>query len=114
MNATERKNFAKDVLVKNLDLEGFTQIGDYEYAFPVYMPDDTVMYARFEVKACSEKDVNRKDGTVLKAFDIDSAVAKYQEKLNEKAEKLAKKAQKSKKTTKKKETEETPTEMVDF
>ena len=83
MNTVERRNMIKEQVIKMLSSD-FIQIDNYTYVLPIDMPDGTIAYGKIEIKACSEKDVIYKDGHINKAFDIDDAIDKFNQKKNNK------------------------------
>lgn len=96
MNKMEMDKAVKETVVEALtgvfESVKAVKIDDYTYAFPVTV-DNEDTYAKIAITA-----VQRKDTKSTKAFDIDTAVAKYEDKVTERdvkaAERAAKKAAK--------------------
>jgi hypothetical protein len=96
MNKTVMDKAVKETVVEalnpTLETVGAVKIDDYTYAFPVTV-DGEDTYAKVTITA-----VQRKATKTLPAFDIDTALAKYQTKIDERearvAEREAKKAAK--------------------
>lgn len=101
MNTVERRNMIKSQVAKMLSSD-FIQIDNYTYVLPIDMPDGTVAYGKIEIKACSEKDIVYKDGHVNKAFNVDDAIDKFNQKKN------------SKENKKEKQTKIKKSDMIDF
>jgi hypothetical protein len=89
MTATEMNTYVKAEAVKTaLNLEGATRIDDFTWAVPVEIDGENgkeIRYAKIAVTAALAKATKANP-----AFDLDTAVAAYEEK---KAERAAKKAE---------------------
>ncbi len=90
LNKTQMDKAVKDTVVDALggtfDAVGAVRIDDYTYAFPVTIEGEDT-YAKVAITA-----VQRKDTKVHLAFDIDTAVAKYEEKIATREAKAAERA----------------------
>lgn len=98
MTATELNAFVKATAAEFLNKETATQIDDYTWAIPVET-EDGVRYAKVTITAALAKATK-----VNPAFDLDAAVAAYEDKKREREikadEAAAKKAAKAAKATK--------------
>ena len=96
LNKTQMDKAVKETVVEALDevfdAAAAVRIDDYTYAFPVTIEGEET-YAKITITA-----VQRKDTKKYPAFDIDTAIEKYEAKIAEReakaAEREAKKASK--------------------
>lgn len=95
LNKAQMDKAVKDTVVAALsdvfEAVGARQIDNYTFAFPVNVEGEDT-FAKVAITA-----VQRKDTKKYLAFDVETAVAAYEEKLAEKAQKAAEKAAKAKK-----------------
>ena len=87
LNKTQMDKAVKDTVVEALngafDVAGAVRIDDYTFAFPVTV-DGEDTYAKVAITA-----VQRKDTKAHEAFDLDTAVSKYEVKVAEREAKAA-------------------------
>lgn len=98
MTNTEKKNFARNEVISKIGIEAIgTQIDSSVWAVPVEVEGET-KYVKVTLTNCADKDITYKTGAkagqVLKAFDLDTAVEKWNQTL---AEREAKKKEKKEK-----------------
>lgn len=107
MNTTEKNTLIKETAAEVCNLNALVaegkafRIDTYTFAVPVEV-DGTTRYAKIVISATSDKDVaftkGSRAGCVNKAFNLDEAIATYNEKVVAAAEKAEAKKNKSKKS----------------
>lgn len=88
MKTTEVQKFVKETIVNQLGIaDAGTAIGGYKFAIPVETPEDGTVYATVAITCTKWKGTEKTE-----AFDLDAAVAAYEDKVAEAAAKAAERA----------------------
>lgn len=96
MNITETRTFTKKEALKETGIPklveegGAFQIDDFIYAIPVETPSGT-KYAKVSLTFAADKDVKYKTGKIIRAFNLETALSKYKEKVEAREQKEAEK-----------------------